>query len=401
MVIRDMNSLQIHLVSRKKDVLDELEQILSGAGHPSSRSLVVNGHVDPLHGIQDAPDVLVLHLSHLWREELESYAAHPADARPALIIVGATNDLNVMRLAMQAGARDLLPMPLSGTDFLHAIERLGSERRPRQPKGNGVVDAFINAKGGCGATLLACNVAHVLRCESKQRVALVDLDLQFGAVPLYFDLFPKRGLTQALENLAVLDEVALEGYLTTHSSGLEVLSHVADQPLALAELSAQAVNQLLNIVLRGRDRLVVDLPRRIDPVTASVMERAQHIVVVLQQSMTALRDAGRMLQWMRNELSLSKERVCVVVNRFDKSAPITLENIRSALACDDPIVIPNDFRTVSECVNSGTPLLDHARGSTIARAVMSLEMRLGGTSATERSGLLSRTFSSLLSGRSR
>ncbi|MET0656802.1 MAG: AAA family ATPase [Steroidobacteraceae bacterium] len=396
-----MNQLQIHLVSRKKEVLDELEQILRGMGHQLRRSLVVNGHVDPLHGIEQLPNVVVLHLSHLWREELEAYAAHPVDRRPALIIVGATSDLNVMRLAMQAGARDLLPMPLVSGDFVQAIERLQGESRARITQASGVIDVFINAKGGCGATLLACNVAHVLRCESKQRVAVVDLDLQFGAVPLYFDLFPKRGLSDALENLGAMDELALAGYFTRHPSGLEVLSHATDQPLAMEELSASAVNQLLSIALRDRDRLVVDLPRRIDPVTASVMERAQHIVVVLQQSMTALRDAGRMLQWMRAELSLGRERLCVVVNRYDKAASITLDNIRSALSCDDPVVIPNDFRTVSECVNSGVPLLDHARGSAIAKAIMTLESRLGGISTTESSGLLSRTFSSLLSGRSR
>ncbi|MET0660984.1 MAG: AAA family ATPase [Steroidobacteraceae bacterium] len=389
------------MVSRKKEMLDELEQVLRSAGHTSRRSLVVNGHVDPLHGIQEVPDVLVLHLSHLWREELESYAAHPADRRPALIIVGATNDLNIMRLAVHAGARDLLPTPLVSEDFLQAIERLSRERRPQKPQTSGAIDAFINAKGGCGATLLACNVAHVLGCESKQRVAVVDLDLQFGAVPLYFDLFPKRGLSHALENLAAMDELALAGYFTRHPSGLEVLSHAADQPLAMEELSAPAVNQLLSIALRDRDRLVVDLPRRIDPVTASVMERAQHVVVVLQPSMTALRDAGRMLQWMRTELSLGRERLCIVVNRYDKAASITLDNIRSALSCDDPVVIPNDFRTVSECVNSGMPLLDHARSSAITKAVMTLESRLGGTSAAATSGLLSRTFSSLMSGRSR
>ena len=396
-----MNPLQIHLVSRKKDVLDELERLLRDASHTVRRSLVVNGHVDPLHGMEQLPDVVVLHPSHLWREELEAYATHPVDRRPALIIVGVSSDMTMMRLAMQAGARDLLPMPLAASDFLHAIDRLRGESHSRYAQKSGTIDAFINAKGGCGATFIACNVAHAARKESKQRVAVIDLDPQFGAVPLYFDLFPKRGLIQALENLAVLDDVALEGYFTKHASGLEVMSHAADQPLALEELSAAAVNQLLDLVVRGRDRVIVDLPRRIDAVSASVMERSRNIVLILQQTMTSLRDASRMLHWMRNELSLDRERLVVAVNRYEKSAPITLDNIRSTLNCDDPLVVPNDFRTVSECVNSGTPLLEHARGSAIARAVITVDNRLSGASVPERSGLLSRTFSNLLSGRPR
>lgn len=395
-----MNALQIHLVGRKKEVLDELERILRDAGQTPARSLVVNGHIDPLHGIDRLPDVLVLHPSHLWREELELYAKHPIDQRPALIVVGASSDLSMMRLAMQAGARDLLPLPLVAADFLQAIERLSGESRSRSAPATGIIDTFINAKGGCGATFLACNVAHAARKEAQQRVAVVDLDLQFGAVPLYFDLFPKRGLTQALENLTVLDEVALEGYLTKHSSGLEVMSHAADQPLAVEELSGAAVEQLLNIMVRGRDRVIVDLPRRIDAVSATVMERSRNVVLVMQQTMGALRDVSRMLQWMRAELSLDRERLIVAVNRYEKGAPITLDNIRSTLSCDELLVVPNDFRTVSDCVNSGMPLLEHARGSAIARAVKTLDARLSGGSAPERSGLLSRTLSNFLSGRS-
>jgi hypothetical protein len=61
--------------------------------------------------------------------------------------------------------------------------------------------------------------------------------------------------------------------------------------------------------------------------------------------------------------------------------------------------VPNDFKLVSECINSGTPLLDHARGAAITKAVMALETRLGGSAARPRSGVLARTFSNLLSGR--
>ena len=43
---------------------------------------------------------------------------------------------------------------------------------------------------------------------AHRRAALLDLDLQFGAIPLYFDLLRKRGVLQALENIDSLDEVS-------------------------------------------------------------------------------------------------------------------------------------------------------------------------------------------------
>lgn len=394
-------SLNILLVSRRKDVLDHLEQVLHAAGMAASRQHNSNGHVDPLHGVERLPDLVVLHLSHLWREELEAIATRPPGRRPALIVVGAANDMNVMRLAMQAGARDLLPDPLVKTDLLQAIQRtLDEQRRPTKPNA-GRISVFMNAKGGCGATLLACNVAHVLAVKSKQRTALLDLDLQFGAAPLYLDLYPKRGIAQALENLAGLDEVALEGYFAKHGSGLNVLSHGTDEPLAPGTISAAGIHQLLEVTLRTHEHVVVDMPRYVDATTTALMQRAHQIVLVLQQSVTAVRDATRLVQWLRGDVGIAKDQLCVVVNRYEKKAVVAVEDIQKTLACNEPMLVPNDFGTVSECINSGTALLDYASGATITRAVMNLETRLGGTSAQARSSMIARTFSSLIPGRSR
>lgn len=393
------HSLDVLLVARKKEPLDTLEQHLRVAGASVRRQMNTNGHADPLHYVEKMPDVLVLHLSHLWREELEAVAARHLERKTALIVVGAASDVGVMRLAMQAGARDLLAEPVVKNDLLIALERVKRERQTQAQAAQGTIAAFINAQGGCGATLLACNVAHMLAAESKKRTALLDLGLQFGAAPLYLDLFPQRGIWQAMENLDGLDEVALDGYFARHASGLHVLSHGTDDRVDTRELSPVAVERLLDVALRNHDHLIVDLPRRVDGVLATVVQRAQQVVVVLQQSVTALRDASRLVQWLRAEGGVGRDQLCVVVNRHDKGASISMADIQKALACSDPVLVPNDFRMVSECINSGTPLLDHARGAAITKAVMTLETRLGGAAARPRTGVLARTFSNLLSGR--
>jgi pilus assembly protein CpaE len=393
------HSLDVLLIARKKEPLDVLEQHLRVAGANIRRQMNSNGHADPLHYVEKLPDVLILHLSHLWREELEAVAARHLERKTALIVVGASSDMGMMRLAMQAGARDLLPEPVVKNDLLIALERVKRERQTQAQSTQGTVAAFVNAQGGCGATLLACNVAHMLAAESKKRTALLDLGLQFGAAPLYLDLFPQRGIWQAMENLDGLDEVALEGYFTRHASGLHVLSHGTDERVEIRELSPVAVERLLDVAQRGHDHLIVDLPRRVDGVLATVVQRAQHIVIVLQQSVTALRDATRLVQWLRSEGGVARDQLCVVVNRYDKAASISVADIQKALSCNEPVLVPNDFRLVSECINSGTPLLDHARSAAITKAVMNLETRLGGSAARPRSGVLARTFSNLLSGR--
>jgi len=394
----DVN-LNVLLVSRRKDTLDQLETVLrKQAGLRVERRLTVNGHVDPLHDVAAMPDALILHLGETSHAELESLAARAVDKRPPLIVVGSGTDTNVLRLAMQAGARDLLPLPLVEADLLAALKRIEKDRRADKARGEGSLIAFMNAKGGCGSTLLACNVAHALTAVSQRSVTLMDLDLQFGAIPVYFDVFPKRGMLQALENIEGLDEVSFDGYLVEHSSGLKILGHAADDALPTQSVKAPHVKQLLGLALQSADHVVVDLPRRVDGVAAVVMEYAQHVVLVLQQSVAAVRDATRLMNCLRRDLGVSKDRIVVVVNRYSKDAAITAEDIRSTLACGDLSLVPNDFRAVSECINTGMPLLARARSAAVTRAVLDLHSRLGGTLA-ERPGLLGRTFSGFLKSR--
>ncbi|HEV2269173.1 MAG TPA: AAA family ATPase [Steroidobacteraceae bacterium] len=389
--------LKVLLVSRRKETLESLEGLLRKyPGVQIERKLVVNGHVDPLHGVATLPDALVLHLGDTWRAELESLAAMPADRRPPLIAVGSNNDTAAMRLAMQAGARDVLPLPLVEADLIAALARIHRDHRAVATGREGSVTAFINAKGGCGATFLACNVAHALALESRNRVALVDLDLQFGTAPLYFDLFPKRGLLQALENLDGMDDTALEGYVVRHSSGLAVLGQAAQDTLPLGSVSAERVNELLNVFVKTHDHTLIDLPRRIDPIAVRVLERAQHVVLVVQQAVTVLRDASRLMGCLRRDLGIGADRIAVVLNRYEKDGAISLDDVRSTLACGEIAAIPNDFRSVSECISAGQPLLSHVRSAAITKAVAALAVKLGGRAPEESRGLISRALTNLI-----
>src|SRR5262249_41805979 len=140
---------------------------------------------------------------------------------------------------------------------------------------------------------------------------------------------------------------------------------------------------------------------RVDAIAAHVLERAQHIVLVVQQSLTVLRDATRLINCLRRDLAVGKDRIVTVVNRHDKDAAIGVEDIRNTLGCSEVSLVPNDFRTVSECIETGTPLFARARSAAITKAVMALQSRLGGAPTDERSSsLLARTFSSFTRPRS-
>jgi pilus assembly protein CpaE len=134
-----------------------------------------------------------------------------------------------MRTAMRLGARDFLPEPVVHDELLAAIARVAAEQvRERGDRDQGQIVAFINAKGGSGATFLACNVAYLFAGVSELKTVLVDLDLQFGALPQYLDIQPKRSMLEALDVADELDDMAIHAYLTRHETGLAVLGGLSD-----------------------------------------------------------------------------------------------------------------------------------------------------------------------------
>jgi pilus assembly protein CpaE len=374
-----MKEFLVLVAGRSQKGVTAIEAQLRGQPGVEVRSAhVSNGHVDPLHGIAPAPDLLVLDLSSLWEDELRALAARPAMNRPVVIAVGSEGNARMMRLAMQAGARDFFTHPVPGEELLTTVAQVAAEHAMQHGTAGSSVTAVINAKGGAGASFLACSLAHILSVPLRQRVALIDLDLQFGTLPVYLDLTPRESLLEALAEHDHLDSVALEGYMTRHSSGLNLLAAVTERLALPWEIPGDHIGRLIDVAVQTYDHVIVDLPRQMDPVTAAVLTRADRVLIVMQQELTHLRDAKRLFRILTEELSVPRRHLHVVVNRHEPAGGgVRAQDIREALEPESMAVIPSDYQQVSEAVNLGVPIYDHARSAPITQALVELARNLG------------------------
>ena len=209
-----MQAFRLLISSRDPEALHRLQassQRLPGL--QVTTRLVSNGHTDPLYGLEQMPDFLLLRVSHLWREELAALLLRPAHERPPLLVCGPLDEREGMRLAMQAGARDFLPEPVVAEELLAALGRMLMDVRGSSGSGGKLI-AVMNAKGGSGATLLACNLAQQLSSQGGSTL-LLDLDLQFGSVAHYLDVHPSHSHLDVLQQIDELDSVALRGFAAT------------------------------------------------------------------------------------------------------------------------------------------------------------------------------------------
>ena len=292
--------------------------------------------------------------------ELEHLAEAAMSKRLPLIVLGPADDPDAMRLAMRAGASDYISQPLQQSDLLGALERI-SEQLKDKTSDRGQLVTVMNSKGGSGASFIATNLAYALHQEKKTRAILVDFDLQFGGLSRYLDLYPKRGLVEALEATEDMDEVSAEAYITTHQSGLRLLAAPTERLLLSRDAPVEQVDALLQILQRNNDYVIADLPRRIDILSATILEHSDQILMLVQPSLSHINDAARMIELITKELAVPMDRLRIIVNRHTKNSLIDTDDIKGALKTERVTVIPNQYKLVSESIDSGVPLMQSSK----------------------------------------
>ena len=394
--------IEILIAGRSKDGINAIHQALSQQSYRSVVRHISNGHSNPLYGVNRIPDILVFQLSAVGKEEIASLLENPDELRPDTILIGPPADVDCMKMAMKAGVTEYLEEPVKESDLVEAVEKLTAKSIqadvPRQREGE--IFAIVSAKGGSGASFLAANLAHVMCSTEGHRVALIDLDLQFGSLAQYLDMTPEHGFMPALDMAEHLDETAANAYMAKHASGLSLLSPLEDEIILPRDVPLEHFGRLLDLLKRSYDRIVIDLPRQIDELSAEVYERANQILLVTQQEVASVRDAQRLRTLIRNELSIPEERITLVINRYDKNSIVELDDISRSLnvSKEDMIIVPNSYRSVAESINVGVPMFDHSRSSVVTKALMKMNSRLDGSDSSSQDTVMRRVLSGFIGG---
>jgi pilus assembly protein CpaE len=372
-----MRKVTILIAGRCREQLDVARDLL--ADRETCRvelRCISNGHVNPLHGLKQIPDVLLL-CDLQCERELETLIELDQETRPALIVFGPGDDPSTIRLAMRAGARDYLTLPEDVESLNRLIDEVAAEVSQKTTEAAGSLYVFVNGKGGSGSSFISSNIAHGL-ASRERRVLLVDMDLQFGGLCRYLDMTPSRDILDAVHSVEEMDEVSAQAFTNEHDSGLKLLSARTDSLHLNSEIPVDRMVATIKAYQAFNDFVIVDLPRHIDSLGAALLAEADLISVVMQQSFPHLHDTSRLLQIYRKELGIQESRMRVIVNRYVKDSLIQLKDIKKTLQVEDLVRIPNHYRLTSESVNSGVPLAEVSRKGAVVRGLQALYEEIGG-----------------------
>ena len=228
-----------------------------------------------------------------------------------------------------------------------------------------IVTVFA-AKGGCGKTILATNLAAILHAGGARRVCLVDLDLTFGDVASTLRLEPRRTIADAASRSGSLDFFVVGSLVTPVATGFDcILAPVAPGESDL--VSADLVGELLAELPRWYDYVVVDTPAQLSPQVLVALDSAHHHVLLTTPERPALKSLRRTLDLL-DLLSYDRESRSVVVNRYDSGVGLSAEEVESTVNSSIACRIPSS-RDVPTSTNLGEPLVlaqpDHPVGTAI------------------------------------
>jgi Flp pilus assembly CpaE family ATPase len=299
-----------------------------------------------------------------------------------LALSDASISLGDARRLTQAGVNEVLPYPLSMDELRRQIEHWTTPtpvpNLPAHYTGalrQGKVLAVAQARGGIGATTVAINLADGLvdrhgtfKKQPRNKVVLVDLDIQFGTVATSLDIDPSDALFQMAIDGEMPDALFLQQAIVKHSSGLSVLSAPA-RFSPLEALRGEQIGRLLDLLRREYDYVVVDLPRSLVDWVGAVIERTDLLFVVTDCAVASVRQTRRLIDFYTEEhLSLPievvmcRERKPIVYNRHVAEASKVLER-------SFKYWIPDDPRPARDALDRGVPLSVAAGRSQIAKAI--------------------------------
>ena len=200
---------------------------------------------------------------------------------------------------------------------------------------------------------MAAILALLLAEKTGERVALIDADLQFGDLPIFFDIEPQRTVVDATQDIKLLTPVTFAPYFHTIKDGVSLLSS-PDRPEYAELVAPEALTEVVQMSQNIFRYVMVDLPSGFNPLALNICRISDLVLVVTMiNSGFEINHTKKAMEMFEAQKEIGYNRTVRTV--FTRVNPFTEEErIKIALQLGYPVdaIIPNEYRMIS-VANSG------------------------------------------------
>jgi pilus assembly protein CpaE len=338
---------------RIREVIPDLTRITNVEDVARNRS---EGSNDPVYVLFVAPAHDTDYL-----DRLVDVAAHHREHIFFILISDDISATDYKRLVRTGGAEwvSAAGPPHEIIDII-AKRRVRFEAAPAAPTAEPTVVAFAPSAGGVGNATLVTEIGVALKTgkATKDRaICVVDLDFQTSHVCDRLDIEPHLQIREISSNPERFDAHLSELFTTRHSSGLDVFATPRTR-FNVAELNVAALDALFDMIAARYELILVDLPVYWFPWTTDILANADGVIVTGINTIPGLRQISEVLSNIRSARRDSSQ-IAVVINRYEPAllgGVTRRKHVESVLPDERIFYVRNDTSTMSQSINTGTPL---------------------------------------------
>lgn len=279
------------------------------------------------------------------------------DKNKGLYIVAVSNKTttdNIIKV-MRAGAKEFVTKPVIKSEFCEILNVVKSDFNTASMKDTCKIISTFSNKGGIGKTSIAVNLALEIAQMTKEKVALLDLNLQLGDVATFLDMTPTFAMDYIADNINNLDEEELLKAMTKYKN---TSLYVIADPLNIdksKDITASQIETILSTLKKSFSYIVVDIGTNIDSKTISALNYSDLILLIAIVNLPAIRSTQRCMELFKH-LGYSSEKIKLVLNRFMENDDIKASDIEEVVGQKVYWKIPNNYLTMMSAINKGVPV---------------------------------------------
>lgn len=324
-----------------------------------------------------APDLIIMTLG-AGDTDVLSLAERIIMYRPRtyVILLAEFMDMDILQSAIKIGAHNIKEFPKSAKelgDYIKSVynqetAKINALKEKQNLSWMSRVITVFGAKGGLGKTTIASNLAVKL-AENGKKVALIDLDLQFGDIHIFMDIVPKDTISELFQEAFSANIDSVRSYMTVHSSGVHILCS-PKSPEYAETISSERVQSLLSLLRSYYDYVIIDTPPSFDEINITAIESSSTILFVTGLDISILKNSKLSLALLNSLQQTDKIRL--IVNRAVDMSSITVNDVHTILGYPIWAKLPSDYKVAVTALNRGIPFVISEPGSKLSLAISSV-----------------------------